>query len=89
MYHLYWFGAKVEFMCTKCCVTSVWRDAVNSTTEDFSKLKAKIVSQPQHCQYCKTELEDGQDVDIQIVPGTPEYLRGLGFVLPPDVGGRS
>lgn len=33
MHQPYWFGVKVEFMCTKCCAASIWRDAVNSTTE--------------------------------------------------------
>jgi len=88
MYHPYWFGVKVEFMCEKCGVTSIWRDVINSSTEDFDKLQSTIDSQHQRCRYCEGELQDGADVDIQIVPGTPEYLRGLEFPVPVDADGK-
>lgn len=42
MAHKYWFGVKVEFVCMSCCITSIERDAVNSTTDDFFTLKARI-----------------------------------------------
>lgn len=82
MAHPFWFGVKVEFVCMSCCLTSIERDAINSTTDDFFKLKAKIDSLPRRCQHCKTSLADGVEVDVQIVPGTRESLFRLGFAVP-------
>lgn len=88
MAHPYWFGVKVEFVCMSCCITSIERDAINSTTEDFAKLKARIDSQPRRCQHCGTTLADRSDVDVQIVPGTRESLFRLGFHVPELPGDR-
>jgi hypothetical protein len=82
MAHPYWFGVKVEFVCMSCCITSIEKDAINSTTNDFEKLRASINSQVRRCQYCKAPLADGVDVDVQIVPGTRESLFRLGFSVP-------
>jgi hypothetical protein len=82
MAHPYWFGVKVEFVCMSCCITSIERDAINSTTNYFNKLKAKIDAQRRRCQHCSAPLADGSDVDVQIVPGTRESLFRQGFSVP-------
>jgi hypothetical protein len=88
MGHQYWFGVKVEFMCPSCCVTSIERDTLNSTTNDFFKLKSAIDRQIRRCQYCAVVLPDGTDVDVQIVPGTLESLIAQGFQDPRERGYR-
>jgi hypothetical protein len=88
MAHPYWFGVKIEFVCMSCCLTSIETDAINSTTEDFSKLQAKIGSQPHRCQHCHTPAADGTDVDVKIVPGSRESLFRLGFAVPELPGDR-
>ena len=82
MFHPYWFGVKLEFVCSLCCITSVERDVVNSTTEDIEKIKAKINAQSLMCLHCGAPLGHGTDVDVAILPGTPEYLQSQGFVIP-------
>ena len=32
MYKKFWFGVKVEFVCFSCCITSIVKDVMNSTT---------------------------------------------------------
>lgn len=88
MAHPYWFGVKVEFVCMSCCITSVEKDAINSTTNDFLKLRAEIDRLPRRCQHCKTPLADGVDVDVQIVADTRESLFRQGFAVPEMPGDR-
>jgi hypothetical protein len=88
MAHDYWFGVKFEFVCPSCCITSIEKDAINSPTEDFFKLKATIDGLPRRCQHCKTPLAEGTDFDVQIVPDTRESLFRLGFAVPELPGDR-
>ncbi len=87
MYKKFWFGVKVEFVCFSCCITSIVKDVMNSTTEELATLQKAIASTPQKCQHCQTPLADGAEVDVQIVPGTPESLKNLGFPVPPGALG--
>jgi hypothetical protein len=88
MAHPYWFGIKVEFTCQICGITSIEKDAINSTTEDFSKLQAKIGSQPHRCQNCGNPTPDGADVDVLIHPDSRESLFRLGYAVPELPGDR-
>lgn len=82
MFHQHWFGVKLEFVCSLCCITSVERAVINSTTADIEKIKAKIETESLTCLHCHAPLGRGTDVDVSIVPGTPEYLKSQGFVIP-------
>jgi hypothetical protein len=88
MAHPYWFGVKVEFVCMSCCITSIERDAINSTTDDLQKLRARIDTAPRRCQHCKAPLADGVDVDVRSVRGTREDLFRQGFAVPELPGDR-
>lgn len=82
MFHQHWFGVKLEFVCSLCCITSVEQSVINSTTEDIEKIKAKIAAESLTCLHCHAPLGHGTDVDVVITPGTPEYLESQGFVIP-------
>ena len=81
-FHQFWFGVKLEYVCSLCCITSVDKLVLNSTTPDIEKIKAKIESQSLSCLHCAAPLGHETDVDVQIVSGIPEYLRSLGFQIP-------
>jgi hypothetical protein len=88
MAHPYWFGVKVELVCMACCITSIEKNAVNSNTDDMAKIKAKIESQPLRCLHCGEPLQDGVEVDLQIVADTRESLFRQGFAVPEMPGDR-
>lgn len=81
-FHPYWFGVKLEYVCSLCCITSVERLLVNSPTEDHEKIRARIERESLSCLHCEAPLGHGTDVDIGILAGTPEYLKSLGFQIP-------
>jgi hypothetical protein len=84
MAHQYWYGLEWQFVCSLCCITSVEKAVINSTTNDTDKIKASINRQSLTCLHCSAPLGHGTDVDVKIVPGTPEYLQSLGFALPTE-----
>ncbi len=78
----YWFGVKLEYVCSLCCITSVEMAVINSPTNDLEKVKARIHRESLSCQHCKAPLGHGTEVDVKMVAGTPEYLKSLGFQIP-------
>jgi len=66
-------------MCSSCCVTSVDKDTISSTTPDLFKLKEVINRQRRYCLYCRKEVPD---VDVQIFLNTVDALLALGFPDP-------
>jgi len=81
-FHPHWFGVKLEYVCSLCCITSVEMAVINSKTEDLDKIKSRIDRESLSCQHCKAPLGHGTEVDVKIVNGTPEYLKSLGFQIP-------
>lgn len=83
-FHPYWFGVKLEYVCSLCCITSVNRGVMNAPTNDVEIIKRKIDRESLLCLHCGAPLGHGTEVDANIVGGTPEYLRGLGFEIPTE-----
>jgi hypothetical protein len=82
MFHPYWFGVKLEYVCSLCCITSVEMHLVNSTTDDLGKIRARIEQESLSCQHCGAPLGRGTEVDLGLLAGTLEYLQSVGFQIP-------
>lgn len=81
-YHPFWFGVRLEFVCSLCCITSVKMGIINWPSDDIEKVKSRIDRKSVSCVHCKAALGHGTSVDVAIVPGTPEYLETIGFQIP-------
>lgn len=81
-YHPFWFGVRLELVCPLCCITSVKMGVINWPTDHIENVKARIDRESLSCPHCKAPFAHEAEVDVAIVPGTPEYLRTLGFQIP-------
>ena len=81
-FHPFWFGVRLEFECSLCCITSVKMRVINWPTDHIENVKARINRKSLSCPHRKAPFPHEAEVDVAIVPGTPEYLRTLGFQVP-------
>jgi hypothetical protein len=79
MAHPYWFGVKWEFVCNLCCLTTIEKQIINSTTDDIGKLQTSINRQSLVCPNCEVPIARETEVDVRIIPGSKEYLASLGY----------
>jgi hypothetical protein len=80
--HPYWFGVQLEYVCSVCGKASLDLGVINSPTDDIETVRSRIDVEFLSCHSCKAPIRHGIGVDARIVPGTPEFLKNLGFPVP-------
>jgi len=84
----YWYGVSWTFTCPLCKQQVTDKGAVLSESADPNDLKTSVNQQQLHCPSCRKLLKRAGKlmVEVNILPGTIEELRNLGYPLPFDPG---
>ena len=82
MEELYWFGITVTFGCQVCHKTSEQKLVMSHARMAPEEIKAATERQFLMCRKCKNPIVIGTQVLIHVLPGTPQELMQMGFVVP-------
>jgi hypothetical protein len=78
----YWFAAKVEFTCPACKKMSSEVMYLNASKPEVDPIASAVQTQNLKCSACKTQLADGTQVNITVLPVTLEEAKASGFKPP-------
>jgi hypothetical protein len=75
----YWFGASFAFTCPNCKRLSSEKLLIDSPTDDQGAISQRLTRETLTCQLCQATLLAGVDVQVEVLPGSIEYLKSQGF----------